>query len=343
MLLKKHIFVLVFLMFVTCPAFAETPSDNQNSIETRVDLIKQNIIVSKEKQKLETELFNQRIIALEKRMDRDAIYVVGIFTIVVFICNLLGWSYIKKRINKFIEDKAYRKIKENVSDFYDYIETQKNLIRNKIDIDTPREESKKHLKAMKHSLDKVKEKNRYSAHDWFYEGVFEYRIKHLDKAFECFTAAIKLNPSFLLAYCNRGIIYSDRKEYDNAISDFKKTIMIDHGYISGYFNIAEFNILKGDYTSCLEIISKVSCFYNELSLKNKALLLFFDCSIKALFHIDFSEQDEQLRHILKQDFVTTWSFDELEQWISMPIDVDDETKKYIITKIANLKNKTRVE
>ena len=343
MLLNKHIAVLVFFMFFTYPAFAETPPVNHKSKETSVDLIKQKIVTFIEEQKFNSELLKQRIIALEKRVDRDAIYVVGIFTIVVFLCNFLGWSYIKRRIKTMIKNKAYKQIEEKVSDFYDYIETKKNAIHEKIDIDSPREESNKYLRAIKHSRDKVKEKNRYSAYDWFYEGVFKYRSQHLDTAFECFTETIKLNPSYFEAYSNRGIIYSDRKEYDNAIRDFKEAIKINAGYISGYFNIAEFNILKGDYTSCSEIISKVYGFFNDLSPKNKALLLFFDCTIKALFHMDISEQDEQLRHILKQDFVITWSFEELEQWVSMPINIDDQTKKYIINKIANLKNKTRVE
>ena len=343
MISKKHIFVLSFLMLFTCPALAETPPDNQNSIEIKVEIFEQKIASLKEELKLKMELLHEKIIALENRVDRDVIYVVGVFTILVFLCNFFGWSYIKKRIKIMIEDKAYKQIEEKLSDFYDYIETKKYAIREKIDIDTPREESNKHLRAIKHSLDKVKDKNRYSAHDWFYEGVFEYRSQHLDKAFEYFTETIKLNPSFLEAYCNRGIIYSDRKEYDNAIRDFKKAIKIDHAYISGYFNIAEFNILKGDYTSCSEIISKVYGFFNELSLKNKALLLFFDCTIKAILHIDTSDQDEQLRHILKQNFAITYSFAELEQWLSMRINVNDETKKYIKNKIAVFENKTRAK
>ena len=64
MISNKHIFVLFFLMLFTCSALAETPPDNQNSIEIRVALFEQKIVSLKEELELKMEQLNNNIIKL---------------------------------------------------------------------------------------------------------------------------------------------------------------------------------------------------------------------------------------------------------------------------------------
>ena len=45
-----------------------------------------------------------------------------------------------------------------------------------------------------------------------------------------------MNPNYVEAYCNRGIAYSDLKEYERAIQDFDKTVELNPNYAKAYFN-----------------------------------------------------------------------------------------------------------
>ena len=45
-----------------------------------------------------------------------------------------------------------------------------------------------------------------------------------------FTKAIKLDTTYAKAYYNRGVVYSNLEQYDNAISDFTRAFSIDLGY-----------------------------------------------------------------------------------------------------------------
>ena len=47
-------------------------------------------------------------------------------------------------------------------------------------------------------------------------------LQELDHAIETFSKAILLNPNYIFAYYNRGVIYSHKGEYDCAIEDYTK-------------------------------------------------------------------------------------------------------------------------
>ena len=60
-----------------------------------------------------------------------------------------------------------------------------------------------------------------------------------DKAIADYTEAIRLDPKYAEAYCNRGIAYGKKGDHDEAIADFTAAIQIDPNggytfYVRGY-------------------------------------------------------------------------------------------------------------
>ena len=60
------------------------------------------------------------------------------------------------------------------------------------------------------------------------------RLNQFGKARENFNKAIELNPRFVLAYSDRGIIWKEKREYDKAIADFTKAIELNPRFVQAY-------------------------------------------------------------------------------------------------------------
>lgn len=68
-----------------------------------------------------------------------------------------------------------------------------------------------------------------------------------DQAIVDLNKAIEINPKFVDAYYNRGIIYYDQHKYDFAIADYTKAIEIDSNFAKGYCNRGAAYYDKGLY------------------------------------------------------------------------------------------------
>jgi tetratricopeptide (TPR) repeat protein len=74
-----------------------------------------------------------------------------------------------------------------------------------------------------------------------------------------YTQALKLNPKFVLAYGNRGLIYSEQGKYDKAISDFKKALKSNPNstdfYNRGlaYFNLEKYSQAISDFGQVISL------------------------------------------------------------------------------------------
>ena len=60
-----------------------------------------------------------------------------------------------------------------------------------------------------------------------------------DKAIADYTEAVRLDPEYAVAYCNRGLAYSKKGDHDEAIADFTAAIRINPNdgytfYVRGY-------------------------------------------------------------------------------------------------------------
>lgn len=67
-----------------------------------------------------------------------------------------------------------------------------------------------------------------------------------------------------IAYNNRGVVYSDRREYENAIADFSKAIELDPNYAIAYNNRGLAHHGRGEYARAIADFAKAT----ELDSKN---------------------------------------------------------------------------
>ena len=62
-----------------------------------------------------------------------------------------------------------------------------------------------------------------------------------------FTEAIRLNPTYALAFGNRGLVYERKDSYDRAITDFNEAIRLDPNYAIAFRGRGIVYGNKGDY------------------------------------------------------------------------------------------------
>ena len=83
--------------------------------------------------------------------------------------------------------------------------------------------------------------------------------KH-DEAIADYNKAIALDPNFVLAYFNRGVVYGRKGAFDRAIADYTKAIALDPNFADAYTNRGVVYYEKGnkeqtiaDFRKALEI------------------------------------------------------------------------------------------
>jgi tetratricopeptide (TPR) repeat protein len=63
-------------------------------------------------------------------------------------------------------------------------------------------------------------------HGYYYRGVCEFAMNNYENAIKCYSAAIKLNPAYAKAYFNLGVVFYVRKQYDSALINIAKALII---------------------------------------------------------------------------------------------------------------------
>jgi tetratricopeptide (TPR) repeat protein len=79
---------------------------------------------------------------------------------------------------------------------------------------------------------------QYSAADYAKQG-YDWAMKgQYDRAIADYNEAIRIDPDFAFAYCNRGLARGNKREYDRAIADFEQAIRLDPNYANAYNDLA---------------------------------------------------------------------------------------------------------
>jgi tetratricopeptide (TPR) repeat protein len=173
----------------------------------------------------------------------------------------------------------------------------------------------------------------YLRRGWGYNELKEY-----EKALRDYNKAIELNPRDDWIYNNRGKNYSDLKEYDKAISDYNKAIELDPKCAGYYNSISEIYIMVGNYKSALKNIEKALSL--SLETEDIATCLYLECIAKKMLDMDISDCEKKFNEILKKDFTTRWSSDEIEIWLA-DADITADKKSFILEKTEQLKKHKR--
>ena len=92
------------------------------------------------------------------------------------------------------------------------------IIKNKISLT--------HFETAMLSIDKLLYNFPKDEHGYYYKGVCEFALNNHNNAIKCYSAAIKLNPAYAKAYFNLGVVYYITKEYDFALINIAKALII---------------------------------------------------------------------------------------------------------------------
>ena len=76
-----------------------------------------------------------------------------------------------------------------------------------------------------------------TAEEWFKKGNTALDVKNYDEAISMYKKAIVINPDFAEAHYNLGWIYVEKGMLDEAISEYKKTITINPDLANAHFNL----------------------------------------------------------------------------------------------------------
>jgi len=92
---------------------------------------------------------------------------------------------------------------------------------------------------------------------WCGRGVIYIQKRQYERAVGYFTQAIKLNPKYTEAYNNRGSAYGMQRDYDLAIRDFSEAIRLNPSFTQAYRNRGVLYRIKGDDESASRDLNKV--------------------------------------------------------------------------------------
>ena len=84
---------------------------------------------------------------------------------------------------------------------------------------------------------------------YFHKGDLDRAIRDLDQA-------IQFNPSFALAYNNRGSVYARKGDSERAISDFNQAIYLDPKLADTYINRGLYFVGKGEKENAIADFEK---------------------------------------------------------------------------------------
>ncbi len=90
----------------------------------------------------------------------------------------------------------------------------------------------------------------------FNSGVTFYNQKEFSKAIQAYQKVIELDPTYVEAYNNMGIIYQMLGNADRAFGAYQKATEINPRYEKGYNNLGILLLLKGRYEEALEAFQK---------------------------------------------------------------------------------------
>ena len=86
----------------------------------------------------------------------------------------------------------------------------------------------------------------------FNAGVSFYNQKEFSKAIQAYQKVIEVNPAYVEAYNNLGIVYQATGDLDGALGAYRKSIEINPKYEKGYNNLGLLLMLEGHYEEAAE-------------------------------------------------------------------------------------------
>lgn len=91
-----------------------------------------------------------------------------------------------------------------------------------------------------------------NAQEWLERGYLYGEAENFDEAIRCYTEAIRLHPSNMIAYHNRGLNRQHKGDFDGAIKDFDEAIRLAQDFNENYLSRGVARGEKGDLLGAIE-------------------------------------------------------------------------------------------
>ncbi len=108
--------------------------------------------------------------------------------------------------------------------------------------------------------------------DYIQRGAAWYDKNQYDKAIADLNEAIRLDPTYAIAYNNRGVAWQHKKEYDKAIADLNEAIRLEPTYAIAYNNRGNawrdkknYDKAIADYNEAIRLDPKDADVHNALA------------------------------------------------------------------------------
>ena len=95
----------------------------------------------------------------------------------------------------------------------------------------------------------------------FYLGLINTALKKIPDAISCYKKTVILDPNYVTAWYNLGELMFNQKRYDNAIQFFQKTISIDKNFKDAHLNLGE------SYSRIGRFKKAIQCFEQVISIQ----------------------------------------------------------------------------
>ncbi|MCK5050119.1 MAG: tetratricopeptide repeat protein [Candidatus Cloacimonetes bacterium] len=135
----------------------------------------------------------------------------------------------------------------------------------------------------------------------------------LEPAIEDLSRAIENNPTEIDLYTLRARTYYQIKDYNNAEKDYLRISKLDNKNIGCYENLTELEIIRCNYEQSKEYAYKILHITKEIYLR--AIVYFFLCVNNIMLKTNYSEENDKLNLLLREDFQIEWDFSDLEFWL----------------------------
>ncbi len=91
-------------------------------------------------------------------------------------------------------------------------------------------------------------------------GVVYFEKGQYDDAISDYTKALEINPRYAVAFNNRGNAYQGKGQYDQAISDYNKALEINPRFALAYYNRGLAYARKGQHDQAISDYNKFGVF-----------------------------------------------------------------------------------
>lgn len=302
-------------------------------IQKENEIVKYDLKIVKENYARESEITKD---LYDKQLTTFQV-ILGVVGALFLLVTFLGINNIKAYVIKLIDDKANNKITKLEETIKEYEKLLKEIkIKTEKDIETFLKNKTENLTSEEKELlnklsEEIKNKQDKTANDWFVVALGNYNQKNYDDAISAYKKVIELTPDNYNAYYNLGLSYGDKKDYDNAIECYKKSIKSDVNFYSSFINLFELYIIKGIDID-VELVNK----FTEKFKLHKAKMIEYEMLDIIKDVTNNQNTDIKLKEWLetyKDTSLKNWGFTELNELINKQT---NETIKSNLQKIVEV-------